>query len=223
MNDNITLTAAEAAQIDKYAREQLGILPLVLMENAGRGIAEVVLESINKNSRIAIFCGRGNNAGDGFVAARHFITQGQDVDIYLIGNQGRIRNEAETNLSILKKITGRIFGIRDSESLGAINLKDYGIIIDALFGIGLKGEVEGLFKETISFINNNKNQIPVAAVDIPSGMDATTGEVHGIAIRADFTITFFAKKQGLLLKEGPEYSGKIIVKDLGLPVKAYEL
>ena len=219
---NIALTAQQAAQIDKQAKEQLGIQPLVLMENAGRGVAEVILGLVgeDRNSRIAIFCGRGNNAGDGFVAARHLIVRGQGVDIYLLAQQGQIKNEAEINLNILKNLTNRIFEIKDSKELESIKLGDYAIIVDALLGIGLKGNVDGLFKGAISLIN--KSKVPTVAVDIPSGLDATTGQIHNIAICADTTITLMAKKQGLLLKEGPKYSGKIIVKDLGLPIKTYD-
>jgi len=220
--NNINLTAQQAAQIDKQAKESLGIQPLVLMENAGRGVAEIVLDLVgeDRDSRISIFCGRGNNAGDGFVAARHLISRGRDVDIYLLTQQSQIKNEAEINLNILKNLTNRIFEIKDSKDLESIKLEYYAIIIDALLGIGLKGNVEGLFKETISLIN--KSQITTVAVDIPSGLDGTTGQIHGIAIRADTTVTFMAKKQGLLLKDGPRYSGKIVVKDLGLPIKNYD-
>jgi len=216
---DITLTAQQAAEIDKQAKEHLGILPLVLMENAGRGVVEVVLDLVgeDRSSRIAIFCGKGNNAGDGFVAARHLITQGQNVDTYLLGEPNQIKNEAAINLNILKRITNRIFQIKDSPTLKSINLRDYAVIMDALLGIGLRGQVQGLFKQAISLIN--KSRVPTVAVDIPSGLDASTGEIHGIAICAHTTVTFMAKKQGLLLNEGSKYSGKIIVKDLGLPIK----
>ena len=219
---DIALTAQQAAEIDKQAKEQLGIQPLVLMENAGRGVAEVILDLVgeDRSSRVAIFCGRGNNAGDGFVAARHLIVRGQDVDIYLLAGQSQIKNEAEINLNILKNLTKHIFKVKDLTSLDSIKLGDYTIIVDALLGIGLKGNVNGIFKQAISLIN--KSRVPTVAVDIPSGLDANTGQIHDIAICADTTITFMAKKQGLLLNEGPKYSGKIIVKDLGLPIRTYD-
>jgi NAD(P)H-hydrate epimerase len=215
----IVLTAQQAAEADKLAKERLGIQTLVLMENAGRAVAGVVLDSLSKDSggRIAVFCGRGNNAGDGFVAARYLIVRHRDVDVYLLAPQGQIRNEAEANLSILKKITYRIFEIKDSAALESINFKDYSIIIDALLGIGLRGEVEGLFKEAISRIN--KSGVRTIAVDIPSGLDATTGRIRGVAIRAHTTVTFMAKKKGLLIEQGPEYCGKVIVEDLGIPIE----
>ncbi len=214
----IVLTAQQAAEIDRYAKERLGIQTLMLMENAGRAVAEVALDLLGEanQAHIAVFCGRGNNAGDGFVAARHLITQGRDADVYLLSRQAQIRNEAEINLDILKKLTDRIFEIKDSADLQAINLKAYAVIIDALFGIGLRGEVGGLFKETISLIN--KSGVRIVAIDIPSGLDATTGEVHGIAIRADTTVTFMARKKGLLAGQGPEYCGKILVRGLGTPI-----
>jgi len=216
----IVLTAQQAAEIDRYAKEHLGISALVLMENAGRSVAEVALDLLGEISgaRIAVFCGRGNNAGDGFVAARHLIVHGGNVDVYLLAQQAQIRNEAGTNLNILRKITYRIFEIKDSAALESINFKDYSIIIDALLGIGLKGEVEGLFREAISKIS--KSGARTIAVDIPSGLDATTGRIHGVAARADTTVTFAAKKKGLLIEQGPEYCGKVIVKDLGIPLES---
>ncbi|MFH1577856.1 MAG: NAD(P)H-hydrate epimerase [Candidatus Omnitrophota bacterium] len=218
----IILTAQQAKEIDKKAKEDWGIEPLVLMENAGAGIAQAALGFVNKNklSRIAILCGKGNNAGDGFVAARHLLASRQLVDIYTFVGQEQSKNEAQVNFDILKKATDQIFEIKDEAGLKSLRLKDYGLVIDALLGIGLKGEVRGILKEVISLVN--KAKIPVIAVDIPSGLDATTGEIHGIAIRALMTITFMAKKQGLLIGEGPEYCGNIIVKDLGLPIKIYD-
>ncbi|MFC1592762.1 NAD(P)H-hydrate epimerase [Candidatus Omnitrophota bacterium] len=219
---DVVLTARQALKVDEYAKEKLGISTLILMENAGRSVARIALDRLdkNKNKRIAIFCGKGNNAGDGFVAVRHLITQGRDVDTYLLDSRGNTKNESGLNLSILKKISRRIFEVKDSHSLSSIKLDKHAMIIDALLGIGLKGEVAGLLKDAISLINISR--IPVLAVDIPSGLDATTGQIHGIAVRADTTVTFVAKKQGLLSGEGPKYCGKIIVRDLGIPIKNYD-
>lgn len=218
----IILTAEQALKIDNHAKEKLGISPLVLMENAGRAVARAALGLIDKNKSkgIAVFCGKGNNAGDGFVAARHLVTAGEKVDVYLLASGGRIRNEAEANLNILKKLSDSIFQVKNLENLASIKLEDYALIVDAMLGIGLKGEVQGLFKHAISLINSSP--VPVLAVDIPSGLDATTGQVHGIAVYAHSTITFVANKQGLLIGRGPKYSGKIIIQDLGIPLKNYD-
>ena len=218
--NKFSLTAQQAAEIDKQARERIGIQTLVLMENAGRAVCEVALDLIEqfRNNRIAVFCGKGNNAGDGFVAARHLITHGQDVDVYLLGQQAQIKNEAGINLDILKKITEQIFEVKNLQDFDSINLRNYVLIIDALLGIGLKDEVRDLFKQAIIAIN--KSKVPVLSVDIPSGLDATTGDIHGAAISANTTVTFMADKQGLLVKDGPNCSGNVIVKDLGLPMKS---
>lgn len=224
----VLLTATQAARIDRQAREGLGIQTLVLMENAGRGIAEAAQELLASTgrARVAIFCGRGNNAGDGFVAARHLLTCGYIPDIFLLAPQHfsaeinaltQIQGAAEANLAILKKLTYRFFEVKNAGVLKSINLNKYSLIIDALLGIGLQGKVRGLFKEAISRIN--KSAAPIIAVDIPSGLNATTGRVEGCAVRAALTVTFIAKKKGLVIGRGPEYCGRIIVKDLGLPFK----
>ncbi|MCM8778716.1 MAG: NAD(P)H-hydrate epimerase [Candidatus Omnitrophica bacterium] len=202
----------EAKLIDKKASRDLGISTLVIMENAGRSVAEEIIKL--KEKKIAIFCGKGNNGGDGFVCARQLLCRGIKPDVFLLGKIEEIKNEARVNLDILFNLGLKVLEVNE-ENLDKIKFKEYTLIVDAIFGIGLKGEITGFFKEIIDSINLSGAYI--VSIDIPSGLNANTGEIFGSCIKADKTITFFAKKIGMLKNRGPEYCGEIIIKDLGFP------
>jgi hydroxyethylthiazole kinase-like uncharacterized protein yjeF len=208
------LTAQSAKFIDLKAREKFGISTLTLMENAGRAIALEALKS-GKFKKIAIFCGKGNNGGDGFVAARHLLACGIKPDIYLAGKIAQVENEARTNLEILLKLKQKIVEVGEN-NISGVNLAKYRLIIDALLGVGLSGAVRGIYKDLIKMINSS--QAYILSVDIPSGLDATTGKILDACVKADKTVTFVAKKRGMIVGEGPKYCGKIIVADLGVPL-----
>ena len=209
------LTAKEAKDIDIKAADTFGISALLLMENAGRGVAEEAIKMLRGKRSVAIFCGKGNNGGDGFVAARHLLVKGITPDIFLAGNINDVENEARVNLDILLKLKQRIVEV-NGENLHLVKNKisKYNLIIDALLGVGLEGEVRGIFRDLIGIINSSKAK--VLAVDIPSGLDATAGRTLGYCVRADRTVTFVAKKRGMVLGEGPKYCGRVVVKDLGI-------
>ena len=211
------ITAEEAKSIDIKAREIFGISVLVLMENAGRAIAEEAIKILRNKKSVGIFCGKGNNGGDGFVAARHLLTFGIKPDIYLAGRIAEVENEARVNLEILLKLKQKIIEV-EKENLVLVKNKitKYALIIDALLGVGLKAEVRGIFRDLIGIMNSAKAYL--LSIDMPSGLDATTGEVLGCCVKADKTITFVAKKQGMTREEGPKYCGRVIVRDLGLPL-----
>ena len=215
------LTARQAKELDEKLKNKYGISTLVLMENAGRAIADTAVKLVkqHKLTSIAVFCGRGNNGGDGLVAARHLLTKGINVDVFLLGSPQDLKNEAKINYEILKKLKKKISTVQSIEEFKEIKkrIKRYDLIIDALLGIGLKGEVKGLMREVIEVLNISR--IPVIAVDIPSGLDARSGKGLGCAIKAAYTVTFIAVKKGLLTKEGSFYSGKVKVCDLGIPFK----
>ena len=209
-----SITASQAKLLDKRAREVCGLSTLTLMENAGRAVADEVMRS--KKRRIALFCGKGNNGGDGFVCARHLIAGGLKPDIFLAGRRSAPRGEARLNLKILLKLKHKINGI-GRKDLGLLKRKvgRYDLIVDAIFGVGLKGKIEGFYKDLIELINSSGARI--VSVDIPSGLDADTGKALGACIRADRTVTFVARKRGMTKGEGPGRCGKVIVKDLGFP------
>lgn len=213
------LTARQAKAIDTKVRKEVGISTLVLMENAGKAITEEAIKIIyNKNKpKVAIFCGKGNNGGDGFVAARHFLIRGIKPDIFLAGKVSQVRDEARLNLEILLKIKQKIIEAK-KEDLHLVKSKvaKCDLIIDALLGVGLSGRVRGIYQDLIGIINLSKAYI--LSVDIPSGLDATTGKALGYCIKADKTVTFMAKKRGMVTGGGSKYCGRILVKDLGIPL-----
>ncbi len=207
------LTAKTARAIDCKAREKFGISTLILMENAGSAVAGEIVKSRRGKKKIAIFCGKGNNGGDGLVAARHLLSQGINSDIFLAGKLSEVRNEAKTNLEILLNLKRKVVEVNEINA-GKIDITKYGLIIDALLGVGLTGQVRAIYSDLIRLINSSKAYI--VSVDIPSGLDATTGKILGCCVKADKTITFIAKKRGMVIGDGPKYCGKIIVVDLGI-------
>lgn len=209
------ITKEQARKIDKFAQKKLGISTLLLMENAGRATSDAALEMLKDSGKVAIFCGRGNNGGDGFVCARHLVTRGVGVGVYLAARHDDVKNEARVNLDILKALGISINEVMDRETLDKIEFKKYSLIIDALLGVGLSGEIKGIVENIISSINNSG--IPVLSVDIPSGLNADTGEVLGICTVATKTITFVSKKTGMAEVNSSHYCGEILVRDIGLP------
>ncbi|RKY33312.1 MAG: NAD(P)H-hydrate epimerase [Candidatus Omnitrophota bacterium] len=211
------ITSQKAKEIDIKAQQAFGISGLLLMENAARQIAEEAVKMLAKDKKVAIFCGKGNNAGDGFAAARHLLVKGIKPLIFLAGKKQEVKNEAKVNLDILLKLKQKIIEVKEGDWKKVKNIiLKYPLIIDALLGIGLSGEVRGLFREIIPMVNSLK--VPVLSVDIPSGLDANNGKVLGCCVRADKTVTFVAIKRGMTVANGPKYCGKVVVKDLGIPL-----
>ena len=216
------ISVRQAQAFDKYAQTKLGIPSIVLMENAGRGVAEEAIrvvgtstssvESLLGGSVVGIVCGVGNNGGDGFVAARHLLNAGIKVHLFVIGSKAKLKNDPKTNLDILLKMGQKVKWVRSVRDLKGIKLSD--LIIDALFGIGLNSAVSGIYLNAINILNNSG--IPIISVDVPSGLDADNGKVLGAAVRTKRTVTFVAPKKGFFMAEGPAHCGKIIVRDIGI-------
>jgi len=198
-------------EIDRRTIEDYGIPGLILMENAGRTTAEVIMVEFPEAQRIAVFTGSGNNAGDGFVIARQLISAGLEVTTYLAGNPRKLAGDALTNYNALKK-TGADLKRLD-KGFGAYAPSD--LVVDALFGTGLDRPVRGFLKEVIVFINSL--EVPRVAVDLPSGLDADTGQPLGAAVMADVTVTFILPKLGLATHPGVAYAGKVYVADITSP------
>lgn len=205
-----TVSVKEMQELDRRAIGKRGILSIALMENAGRTVSEVVLSELKgiKNKKVAVFCGGGNNGGDGFVAARYLFNKGVKVGVYLISKRSNLKNDPEINACLLEDI-----GVEIREISRPLSV-DSDLIIDAIFGIGLKGEVKNPAKDII--IDLNKKSIPVISVDVPSGLDADTGKALGVSIEADITVTMQFSKKGFYKNKGPEYAGKIIIADIGI-------
>lgn len=204
---------ADQTTIKKY-----GIPALILMENAGRCVAEQALKLLkNKTNRtVLVICGKGNNGGDGFVAARYLYNYGLKVKVAYLGrtNETPPTPEAATNFQIIKNLNIPIVKTTPTA------FKGIGLIIDAIFGIGLTRPIESPIREIIEAINISKT--PVLAIDIPSGLDADTGKPLGIAVKANVTVTLGAAKIGFRRKSARPYIGKVVVADIGIPEKVYQ-
>ncbi|MEM1514573.1 MAG: NAD(P)H-hydrate dehydratase [Candidatus Bathyarchaeia archaeon] len=211
--DEEVITTKEMRALDINA-EYFGISRLQLMENAGRSIAEEVASRFKQtNTKIAVFCGLGGNGGDGFVAARHLICMGFDVEIILAGRASDISNEeARRNWEALNSLRSSVKKTEIYDSLVIPDVKA-DVIIDALLGIGLKRPPRPPISHLINKINEmNSYRI---AVDVPSGINSDTGEALGEAVKAHLTITFHKAKPGLL--RAKEYVGELVVKSIGIP------
>jgi len=205
-------TAAQMRTIDRLA-EELGSVPsIVLMENAAISCVGEILKT-DKIKSAAIFCGKGNNGGDGLAIARHLKAKGLNVCVYLVCGSD-FYGDALINYEIISKLGITIIELDDTDFLG-MQIKNFDIIVDAIFGTGIHGEITDLARDVINEINNNSKY--TLSVDIPSGINADTGEICGICIKADKTVTFAAYKRGLLLFPGADFCGEIVVKDISIP------
>ncbi|MBL7072431.1 MAG: NAD(P)H-hydrate epimerase [Candidatus Omnitrophica bacterium] len=217
MTKRKSVTAFEMSEIDRKAQEVYGIPQASLMENAGRSVAEEIIKdfvSIEKES-IAIFSGGGNNGGDGFVTARYLFEKSPcKLAIYTVSNDPPKSGAARDNFTRAKKAGLEIRPLKDFLSLDENDI-GFTIGIDALFGTGFKGDLPEECKSLGKKLNSSN--IKIYAVDIPSGLDATSGRAGKNTPKAVKTITFGLPKQGFFLEKGPDLSGEIIIKDIGFP------
>jgi NAD(P)H-hydrate epimerase len=195
------------------------------MENAGRGVAGIALRELGGApfvSRVAVFAGKGNNGGDGYVAARYLQKAGIVVTVYSLCGFHELRGDAAANASDWKKMDGAVEELLSIEALKAAgqSIEKSDIVIDAIFGTGLSDEVTGTYAEAIRLINRFAKKI--ISIDIPSGINATTGAVLGEAVRAHVTATMAMPKLGLLLFPGRAHAGRVEVVDIGVPKEAVE-
>ncbi|RLI31205.1 bifunctional ADP-dependent NAD(P)H-hydrate dehydratase/NAD(P)H-hydrate epimerase [Candidatus Bathyarchaeota archaeon] len=210
------LTAEEMRALEMNS-EYLGLSRVQMMENAGRGVAEEVLRRFKPPCRVLFFCGTGGNGGDGFVAARHLAASGFDVEVVLVGDESEMRGEeVKRNWEILKSMRSsiRLRVVRDSS--GLLEVEGAEVIVDALVGTGIRGTLRPPVRQAVEAINGMEGF--KVSVDIPSGLEADTGEVLGATVRADLTVTFHCEKPGFQRAE--EYLGEVIVKPIGVPREA---
>ncbi|MBF0105251.1 MAG: NAD(P)H-hydrate dehydratase [Deltaproteobacteria bacterium] len=206
-------TAARVRELDRIAIEDHHIPGSTLMARAAQAAFKLMSTKFADAKKIAVVCGMGNNAGDGFVLARIAQPLGFDVTVILVGNPDDFKGdclEAYANLQGTKAI------IKKFEN---DNLSPYDLVVDALFGSGLSRPIEGRYKDAVDCINGAGK--PVLAIDIPSGINADTGEVMGVAVRACATISFIGLKQGLFTGKGLEHAGEIHFSDLGVPAAIF--
>lgn len=206
---------------DRRAIEQMQIPGVVLMENAGRNCAELILEQLGgiRDPRVCIFCGAGNNGGDGFVIARHLFNQGVRVHIVICTTTAKIKGDAKANYDICRamKLPMDTVDIESPDVYRIIEERVQGcdLLVDALLGTGLSGELKSPTALLISSLN--AHNIPIIAVDIPSGMDCDTGLPLPVCIEAQATVTFAAIKQGFVTcTESRTATGRVFVADIGI-------
>jgi len=216
----ILTSPAQMQQFDRMAERRFRIPGAILMENAGRGFVEHLERAVGRveGKQAIVVCGKGNNGGDGFVIARHLLNRGAAVAVLLLARAHMVRGDAAANLKILQAIKSTVGGrltIREYTAAFRVPpaLKP-DIIVDAIFGTGFEGAPSGVHKSAITWINTQRAF--VASVDIPSGVHGGTGEVHGVAVRADLTVTMGAAKIGHVVGKGRDQSGHVVVVDIGV-------
>jgi hydroxyethylthiazole kinase-like uncharacterized protein yjeF len=210
------VTADQMRAIDRDTIDNQHVPGLTLMENAGHGIAERILRDLihtPKSAHVAIFCGKGNNGGDGFVISRYLHQAGVEVDVWFVGPIEILSADARASFD---RAAGG--GVRLHQILAELDIPahlKHQLIVDAVFGTGFSGVPNGLAAQLIEFIN--RQHIPVAAVDLPSGLNADTGSCAGIAVKATNTYTLALPKYGLFVSPGRELAGKVDVVPIGVP------
>ena len=214
------ITSDQMYRIEENGESVLGMRRFLMMENAGHGVADFVAHKFKnlKNKRIVTVCGTGNNGGDGFVASRHLAGYGAKMTVILLGSPSDLRSEeARLNWGIIEKMDSIeiIFGKELTDEVKTRIARAH-IILDSIFGTGIKGEIREPYTSAIDAINKSKAY--VLAVDIPSGFDPNTGQIHEKCVRADATITFHRPKVGLA--KGKKYTGPVHVEWIGIPPEA---
>ncbi len=213
------LTSSKAMRdADEYAIHVLGVPSTLLMTNAARALALSALELMGDKKSAVIFCGCGNNGGDGIGAAVYLLRRGVMIRCILVGERSKMTEDCAEMERRLVELGGRLEVFSpESDRIGSF-LESAGVIIDALFGIGLSGELRGNSLSAVRLINEAK--IPVVSADIPSGVEADTGRVLGEAVKADITVTFTMPKIGHFAEPGCTFCGKLKVVDIGIPEEA---
>jgi NAD(P)H-hydrate epimerase len=226
----LVMSRDEVRSVDEWAIKTMGIPGVMLMENAGRSCAEFILTRVARPKQsaaveaplVCIFCGTGNNGGDGYVIARHLDNAGIRCRVIICGNALKIKGDAKINLDIIIKMGIPIQQIdvdwRDIEKKVRDFTRGVTMIIDGLFGTGLQGQLDEKYISLINAINGR--DIPIVAIDIPSGLDCDSGRPLGAAIKAKATVTFVALKKGFADNpSSAEYTGEIYVAGIGIESK----
>lgn len=211
------VTAAEMRTLDRATIEEVGLSAAILMETAGRAVAEAALRMLGaERGHVAVVCGPGNNGGDGFVAARVLRDRGVDAVVYLAAERAAVRGDARAHLEIFERTGGIVRMLATPAQLAALDARiiDATLVIDALFGVGLARPIEGHLAEVVSMMLMAER---VVAVDLPSGLDADTGRTLGVAVIAQRTVTMAALKIALVSSPGFARCGEVEVAEIGIP------
>ena len=210
---------SQMRSLDKRAIEEFGIKGELLMENAGLAAYYALKKEFNiQDQCFLIFCGIGNNGGDGCVLARKIHSDGGRVKVFLLGNPGKFKGAARRNFEIITRLPVESQQISSHNDMQE-EIMGCNFIVDAILGTGLSRNVEGLYRDVIGLINNSGK--PILSVDIPSGVQGDTGRVMGIAVKANFTVTFGLPKYGNVLFPGCEFGGKLYLSHISFPRETY--
>ena len=218
--NNIVMTREEVRAFDAWAINTAGIPGVVLMENAGRSCAELIEDKLGDiaEPRVCILCGTGNNGGDGYVIARHLLNNSINVAVVIFGDRSKIKGDAKINLDILEKMGQLVVQVNPADADITDKVRTFSagadMIVDSLFGTGLRGQLSEEYIRLIESIN--ARNCPILAVDIPSGLDCDTGRSLGAAIEADYTVTFVAVKKGFTTTQADKYTGEIFIASIGV-------
>ena len=222
--DMRVLDAAQMREAERRTIEAIGIPAIVLMENAGQRVVDVMASVFDdlEADRVAVLCGRGNNGGDGFVVARALRQRGASVTVFLLGRAADVRGAARTNLDVLGGVGVPVVEMADAGAWAgcAREVLAHDLLVDALYGTGLNRPLGATAAAVVAGVN--AAPVPVVAVDVPSGLLADSHEVRGPAIEADVTVTFAAPKIPLVLQPACEAAGDIYVADIGIPEAAID-
>ncbi len=209
------ISASQMRDLERRAGEEFGITSLTLMENAGRAAADWMETNISFQSAV-IFCGKGNNGGDGFVIARCLAGKGKILRVICLGAPEDLKGDAKINFEKLSQEKISVRHLTSNEQMTQLfEYQNTDCVVDALLGTGISKPVTGDFKMAIEWINACGKL--VIAVDIPSGLHADTGEALGLAVRASDTLTLGFPKHGLYQGAGPQYAGRLHIIDIGIP------
>jgi hydroxyethylthiazole kinase-like uncharacterized protein yjeF len=225
--ENCLLFSREQSRaFDAWAINTVGVPGVVLMENAGRSCAEFIAEKLagKPDPQVRILCGLGNNGGDGFVIARHLLNRNFNIVTLICGDPGKIKGDAKINLDILKALNASIkspalsqiepLGLSNAGTIKSRIAAKADIIVDAVFGTGLTGQLRDDSKAIIEAINSLGR--PILSVDIPSGLDCDTGQPLGASVKATWTVTFAAVKKGFAAETAHEFTGEVYVSSIGV-------
>lgn len=218
------LNSTQMREADRRTIDEFGIAAIVLMENAGRQVVaamEATFPDLGGRS-VAVLCGRGNNGGDGFVVARTLAQRGIDVSVFLVGTSDEVRGDARRNLDVLGRLGHTVVEIADATAweLQSPEIRRADVLVDALFGTGLRTPLTGIFETIVADIN--ASDVPVVSIDLPSGLSADTPDPIGPCIDASVTVTLAVPKLPLVLPPGEAHCGDVVIADIGLPEAAID-
>jgi NAD(P)H-hydrate epimerase len=216
------LTAEQMRNVDRRATERFGVPSLLLMENAALAVVDAIFERYADCERVSIFCGTGSNGGDGLAVARHLENRRVVPAVFVIGDRRKIEGDAAKNLTICERLAIPMYDVTDADSLATalVHAADADVLVDAIFGTGLNRAPDGVYAEAIRSIN--ELGLPVVAVDVPSGANASSAEPFEPAVQATVTVTFAAPKICHVFEPAALLCGEVIVADISIPDAAIQ-